>query len=112
MYGLKGMTSEAPEVRALLSALTVKVQNCREELNSQEIGIALYGLCELVSGPLNGDEREALAILERVVAELDRYGLNYVYCSMILANQIHFTRYVTYHSPKSSPSLCFASSVA
>jgi hypothetical protein len=36
----------------------------------------LYGLCVLTSGPLNGDDKDAFAILQRVVTELDRYCQN------------------------------------
>jgi hypothetical protein len=38
------MSSDCPEVRALLAELTPKVKGCREELNAQAVGNALYGL--------------------------------------------------------------------
>jgi hypothetical protein len=38
LYGMKRMSSDRFEVRAMLSALLPKVESCREALGAQEIG--------------------------------------------------------------------------
>ena len=43
LYGLQCM-GDSPEVRQLVAALAVKVQQCREELDARAVGNALYGL--------------------------------------------------------------------
>ena len=60
------MSSDVPEMRALVSALTAKIQGIGEALNAQAISNSLYGLCGLVSGS------DSSAIFERLVEELDR----------------------------------------
>ena len=42
---------DSPETRGLLAALTQKVQECPERLNSYAIGNALYGLKCLTDSP-------------------------------------------------------------
>ena len=46
------MNIEVLKVRALLSALTAKVQDSREVLEAQHIGNAIYGLLSMNSDPL------------------------------------------------------------
>ena len=50
LYGLKSMDSEVSEVRALVRALTAKIQDSREPLDTQAIGNALYGLQHMRCG--------------------------------------------------------------
>lgn len=49
MYGLKGMSSDKPEVRVLVAALTAEVQNSFDVLSAQEMCNAIYGLQEMSS---------------------------------------------------------------
>jgi hypothetical protein len=55
------MSSDSGEVRALLSALLPKVQSCRESLDSQAVGNALYGLQGMSSD--SGEVRALLSAL-------------------------------------------------
>ena len=41
LYGLKKMRSEYAEVRMLLGALAIKVEDCNEVLDAQAVGNAL-----------------------------------------------------------------------
>ena len=43
-YGLKGMSSEKPEVIELLKVLTKLALACREDLDAQAVGNIFYGL--------------------------------------------------------------------
>jgi hypothetical protein len=66
------MSSDRPEVRAVISALTGKIKASLLEMNAQELGNALYGLQNMTS-----DHREvrdlALALSEKV--ESSKYDL-------------------------------------
>jgi hypothetical protein len=44
LYGLQGMKSDCPQVRALLRELPRLVMRCTEPLKEQEVGNMLYGL--------------------------------------------------------------------
>jgi hypothetical protein len=48
LYGLKCMSSECVEVRLLIHALAIKVQNSTTELVAQAVGNALYG-CQMMT---------------------------------------------------------------
>ena len=52
LYGLQGMSSDALEVRQLVSVLTRKIDSCTEPLDVQAVGNALYGLQGLSSDAL------------------------------------------------------------
>jgi hypothetical protein len=65
LYGLQGMSSEVAEVRAMLQALTAKVQGSTEMLSAQNIGIALYGLQGMSS-----DAAEVRAMLQALTAKV------------------------------------------
>jgi hypothetical protein len=78
------MTGGSLEIQALLTAISAKigVPNSKDGpgvmvmvvLDALQISNSLYGLCGLLSGGLNDHEQQgSKAILERVVAELDRY---------------------------------------
>ena len=47
LYGLQGMKSDCPEVRALLRELPRLVKTCTEQFTAQEISNMLYGLQRL-----------------------------------------------------------------
>ncbi|KAK3271686.1 hypothetical protein CYMTET_19982, partial [Cymbomonas tetramitiformis] len=59
LYGLQSMSSNEPEVKALLQALAPKVTGCKEELSAQAVGNALYGLQSMSS-----NEPEVKALLQ------------------------------------------------
>jgi hypothetical protein len=65
LYGLQGMSSDSSEVRAIVSALALKVQGCRGELNGQNVGNALYGLQGMSS-----DSSEVLAIVSALASKV------------------------------------------
>jgi hypothetical protein len=46
---MQKMSSNHDEVRAVLSALDMKVQSCKEGLNAQAVGNTLYGLQKMSS---------------------------------------------------------------
>ena len=48
-FGLQGLSSTEPEVRALVHALVPKILACRDELSMEQIGHALFGLQNLSS---------------------------------------------------------------
>jgi len=60
LYGLRGL-SDSAEVRALLAALTPKVQQCKERLDDQQLRFAKLGLRSLQDHSLAGQLQAALA---------------------------------------------------
>ena len=68
LYGLKSM-GDSQEVRELVAALTVKVQECGEELKPQEVGMALTGIKRLCDSQ---EVRELVAALTAKVRECER----------------------------------------
>ena len=44
LYGLQGMSTEQPEVRSVIHAITMKIQAFCLEMNTQELGNSMYGL--------------------------------------------------------------------
>ena len=57
---------DSEEVRQLVAALTPKVQQCQEELKSQHVGNALYGLQRL------GDSEEARQLLAVLTPKVEQ----------------------------------------
>merc|ERR1719171_1455759 len=69
LYGLYCL-GEGQEVRALVAALTPKVEDCNEELKSQEVGSSLYGLHHL--GPSDEVRRLIRVLTPKVIACTDK----------------------------------------
>ena len=57
------MSSDHDEVRDVLSALAMKVDSCKEDLNAQALGNALYGLQRMSSDHV--EVRDVLSALSR-----------------------------------------------
>merc|ERR1711862_615361 len=65
LYGLQSL-SDSEEVRQLLAALTPKVQQCREELDPQAVGLPLYGLQSL------SDSEEVRQLLAALIEKMQQ----------------------------------------
>jgi fructose-1,6-bisphosphatase len=77
------MSSDHAEVRAILSALVCKVQSCKEDLNAQELGNALYGLQGM------GFEGDSKLLLDVLLIQSDKLAGSTSKCQAVsCANQI------------------------
>lgn len=47
LFGLQGMSSDCIELRELLSALSKKAHNCKEDFSAQNVSKALHGLLRM-----------------------------------------------------------------
>jgi hypothetical protein len=63
---MQGMSSDSVEVRAMLSALSPKVESCREALDAQAVGNALYGMQGMSS-----DSVEVRAMLSALLPKVE-----------------------------------------
>jgi very-short-patch-repair endonuclease len=63
------MSSDVQEVRYVLGALAPKIEECREQLSSQEVGNALYGLQNMSS-----DVREVVDVLVAMTPKIEGCG--------------------------------------
>ena len=66
LYGLQRL-GDSEEARQLVAALTPKVQHCREELDAQAVGNALYGLQQM--GDSHVEVRQLVAALTPKVTQ-------------------------------------------
>lgn len=66
LYGLQGMSSDDPEVRSLVAALTTYLSQCRGAPRAQEIGNAVYGL-----QGMTGDHEEVRCLLRVLAVYVD-----------------------------------------
>ena len=67
LYGLNNFRSHFPEVKLLLSALNIKIQQCTQPFNSQAIGNCLYGLKRMRS-----QEAQVAAVVATLSEKLSR----------------------------------------
>ncbi|KAK3264321.1 hypothetical protein CYMTET_26932 [Cymbomonas tetramitiformis] len=74
LYGLQGMGSNEPEVKAMLRALTPKVKDCKEKLSAQAVGNALYGLQSMGS-----KEPEVKAMLQALALKAPNTSAAWLY---------------------------------
>jgi hypothetical protein len=75
------MSSDSAEVRAMLSALVSKVENCKELFSAQAVGNALYGMQRMSSD--NNAVRDMLfALIPKIEGCKEVCSVIFIYCSM------------------------------
>ena len=83
MYGLQGMSSDYPCVRRLIRLITQRIEPCKEPLDAQAIGNALYGL-----NSMSSDHTE-VRVLASTLAELIQQSNNVNLRPQEIANALY-----------------------